>query len=56
MTDEPLYLIGAVGGRRIAIDAAPVDSVVGSSWYARQRRVTSPGYCATACSRRVLPM
>ena len=28
MTAEPLYLIGAVAGRRIAIDSAPVDSVV----------------------------
>ena len=27
MTDR-LYLIGAIGGRRIAIDSAPVDSVV----------------------------
>jgi purine-binding chemotaxis protein CheW len=28
MKDEPLYLIGAVAGRRVAIDSAPVDSVV----------------------------
>jgi purine-binding chemotaxis protein CheW len=28
MNAEPLYLIGAVAGRRIAIDSAPVDSVV----------------------------
>jgi len=28
MNDEPLYLTGAVGGRRVAIASAPVDSVV----------------------------
>jgi purine-binding chemotaxis protein CheW len=28
MNDEPLYLIGAVAGRRVAIDSAPVDSVI----------------------------
>jgi purine-binding chemotaxis protein CheW len=28
MTAEPLYLVGAVAGRRVAIDSAPVDSVI----------------------------
>jgi purine-binding chemotaxis protein CheW len=28
MNDDPLYLVGVVGGRRVAIDSAPVDSVV----------------------------
>ena len=28
MSVEPLYLVGAVAGRRVAIDSAPVDSVI----------------------------